>query len=89
MTFKVQNRPRASAFVYKVGAKYSNDLMSVIYIFLPCGTLYGAIKKKKRQYTNTYFQTFILQRNVGFFPKLQKFPNSQHNRIKATSNSEQ
>lgn len=49
MTFKVQNRPRASAFVYKVGAKYSNDLMSVIYIFLPCGTLYGAIKKKKKR----------------------------------------
>lgn len=48
MTFKVQNRPRASAFVYKVGAKYSNNLMSVVYILLPCGTLYGAIKKKKR-----------------------------------------
>lgn len=46
MTFKAQNRPRASAFVYKVGAKYSNDLVSVIYILLPCGTLYGAIKKK-------------------------------------------
>lgn len=49
MTFKAQNRPRASAFVYKVGAKYSNDLVSVIYILLPCGTLYGAIKKNKKK----------------------------------------
>lgn len=46
MTFKVQNRPSASAFVYKVFAQYSNHLMSVIYILQPCDTLNGAIKKK-------------------------------------------
>lgn len=71
MTFKALNRPRASAFGYKVCAKYSNNLMSVIYTLLPCDTLNGAIEKKKRQYTNTYFQTFILQRNV-VFPQVTK-----------------
>lgn len=74
MTFKVQNRPSASAFVYKVFAQYSNHLMSVIYILQPCDTLNGAIKKKTETLIiNTYFQTFILQGNVVFHPSYKVF----------------
>lgn len=46
MTLKVQDMPRASAFGYPARIKYSDHLMSVIYLLLPCGTLNGGIRKE-------------------------------------------
>lgn len=74
-TFKAQNRPRASAFVCKVGAKYSNDLMSVIYILLPCGTLYGGIKKNQEVIYKHLFPDFHSAEKCRFFPQVTKVSN--------------
>lgn len=74
MTFKAQNRPRASAFVCKVGAKYSNDLMSVIYILLPCGTLYGGITKNQEVIYKHLFPDFHSAEKCRFFsPSYKSF----------------